>query len=482
MNIESTHFISSVPALNTMEGSSSALTDTDIQSGFTQAFLEQMAQFNAENPQADLLKSIQSDTGDSMSSQLQNLVDLLGDGGDMQKLAAFFGKELPVSVKSAEAVDLEATLSSLAGTLSSAKSSEFGGESQNAQNLTQDMIQALKQMQTETQPDSAESLTNGDLQNLLNQYGLNAGTTPADATNKSFSIRKYQDNGAQEPDGDLVTALTLSALTPAITASGPTDSTIDFSGSLPEVPQTLTQGLKAASQISVLTASTTEKGQGLAASEIGFQKLNGESQSEQNKPVLNVSGFDKSELSDKTVQLVQDSTQGVEKNLIRAGAEMSHLNRPGTEIKAEVPALAKPMTHPEWNKDLGDRILWMNNRSIPAAEIKLNPQHLGPISVRIDISQDQAAVSFVAQHSSVREALEASIPKLREMLNSQQLNLVDVNVSQHSSSDQGHSQSQKFTQTSSNSGPDSRDTSIETSEDSENQQAITTKGLLSIYA
>lgn len=482
MNIDSTNFLSSVPTLNTMEGSSSALTDTDIQSGFTQAFLEQMTQFSAENPQADLLKSIQSDTGNSMSSQLQNLVDMLGDGGDMQKLAAFFGKELPASVKSADATDLEATLSSLSSTLNSANSNESGETRQNAQNLAQDMIQALKQMQTETQPDSAESLANGDLQNLLNQYGLNAGATLADATNKSFSIRKYQDDGSQEPDGDLVSALTQSALTPAIMASGPTDSSIDLSGPLPEVPQTLNQGLKTASQTNVLTAPTTEKGQDLAASEIGFQKLNVEAHSEQNKPVLNASGFDKGELSDKTGQLVQDSTQVGEKNLLRAGAEMSHLNRPAAEIKAEAPALAKPITHPEWNKDLGDRILWMNNRSISAAEIKLNPQHLGPILVRIDISQDQAAVSFVAQHSSVREALEASIPKLREMLSGQQLNLIDVNVSQHSSSDQGHSQSQKFTQTSSNSGLDSRDTSIETSEDSENQQAITTKGLLSIYA
>ncbi len=482
MNIDSANFLSPVPTLNTTETSSSSLTDADIQSGFTQAFLEQMTQFSAENPQADLLKSIQSDTGNSMSSQLQNLVDLMGDGGDMQKLAAYFGKELPASVKSADATDLDTTLSSLANTLNSTNSNESGRASQNAQNVAQEMLQALKQMQAETQPGSAENLVNGDLQNLLNQYGLNADATLVDATDKSFSIKKYQDDGSQEPDSDLVTALTQSALTPAIMTSGPTDSTIDLAAPLPEVPKALTQGLKTASQTSVLTASTTDRGQSLAASEIDLQKMNGELHSEQNKPVLNVSGFDKGELSDKTGQIIQDSTQVLDKNLIRAGAEMSHLSKSDAEIRAEAPALTKPITHSEWNKDLGDRILWMNNRSISAAEIKLNPQHLGPISVRIDISQDQAAISFVAQHSSVREALEASIPKLREMLNGQQLNLIDVNVSQHSSSDQGHSQSQKFTQAPSNSSLGSRDTSIEIFDESENQQIITTKGLLSIYA
>jgi len=58
----------------------------------------------------------------------------------------------------------------------------------------------------------------------------------------------------------------------------------------------------------------------------------------------------------------------------------------------------------------------MNNKSISAAEIKLNPAHLGPISVRIDVNQDQATIMFTAQHADVKEAIEASIPKLREML------------------------------------------------------------------
>ncbi len=59
---------------------------------------------------------------------------------------------------------------------------------------------------------------------------------------------------------------------------------------------------------------------------------------------------------------------------------------------------------------------------------------MGPITVRIDMNQDQATIAFTAQNSDVRNALEASIPKLREMLISQNVNLADVNVSQQSSS------------------------------------------------
>jgi flagellar hook-length control protein FliK len=69
-------------------------------------------------------------------------------------------------------------------------------------------------------------------------------------------------------------------------------------------------------------------------------------------------------------------------------------------------------------------------------ELKLNPAHLGPIEVRVQMQNDQAQVSFVAQHGPVRDALEAALPRLREMFTAKGFNLVDVNVSQHSFAEQ----------------------------------------------
>ncbi|MEI6744391.1 MAG: flagellar hook-length control protein FliK, partial [Methylococcaceae bacterium] len=115
------------------------------------------------------------------------------------------------------------------------------------------------------------------------------------------------------------------------------------------------------------------------------------------------------------------------------------------DTKVDVPAMTKPISHPEWNQDMGERIVWMTNRGISSAEIKMNPQNMGPITVRIDMNQDQATIAFTAQNSEVRTALEASIPKLREMLSSQQVTLAEVNVSQQSTSnsnDSGRSQQQ----------------------------------------
>jgi flagellar hook-length control protein FliK len=86
-----------------------------------------------------------------------------------------------------------------------------------------------------------------------------------------------------------------------------------------------------------------------------------------------------------------------------------------------------------WDRAVGDRVVWMVNQRLQGAEIRLNPPELGPIEVRINMQGDQAQISFSAQHASVREALEAAIPRLRDMFGHAGLDLGDVNVSRHPS-------------------------------------------------
>ena len=176
----------------------------------------------------------------------------------------------------------------------------------------------------------------------------------------------------------------------------------------------------------------------------------------------------------------QASLSGLEKAAPGVTADMIPFQRP-VDNRTESPALTRPLTHPGWSKDLGEQIVWMNNKAISAAEIRLNPAHLGPISVRIDVNQDQATILFTAQHADVKDAIEASIPRLREMLATQQLNLINVNISQNSTSDQGRSQSQAFSKT-----PENHEQGVEgvtdTLEQMEHDRVIVSKGLLSLYA
>ena len=92
-------------------------------------------------------------------------------------------------------------------------------------------------------------------------------------------------------------------------------------------------------------------------------------------------------------------------------------------------AIDTPFRQPGWNDSLGNRVVWMANEKIEKAEIRLNPPTLGPIEVRVTMNGDQASVSFVSQNPNVRDALEQAMPRLREMMGENGLNLAEADVS-----------------------------------------------------
>jgi flagellar hook-length control protein FliK len=82
-----------------------------------------------------------------------------------------------------------------------------------------------------------------------------------------------------------------------------------------------------------------------------------------------------------------------------------------------------------WDGAIADRVSWMVQGDMQFARLKLNPPHLGPLEVRLTLNQDQTTVAFIAQHAAVREAIEAALPRLREMFDQQSLQLVQADVS-----------------------------------------------------
>lgn len=83
----------------------------------------------------------------------------------------------------------------------------------------------------------------------------------------------------------------------------------------------------------------------------------------------------------------------------------------------------------DWAEEMGSRVKWMVNSQVHSAELKMNPAQLGPIEVKISVLNDQTTVMFTAQNGAVREAIDTAIPRLREMLGDNGMNLVDVDVS-----------------------------------------------------
>lgn len=98
--------------------------------------------------------------------------------------------------------------------------------------------------------------------------------------------------------------------------------------------------------------------------------------------------------------------------------------------------LGAPLNQGAWDQALGERIQWMVSHKLQGAQIKLNPANLGPMEVRIQVQNEQASVQFTSAHGVVREALEAALPRLRDMFDASGVKLVDVDVSGHSFAEQ----------------------------------------------
>ncbi len=99
-----------------------------------------------------------------------------------------------------------------------------------------------------------------------------------------------------------------------------------------------------------------------------------------------------------------------------------------------------PVGQPGWDRAVGERIQWMVGQNIQHAEIKLNPPNLGPLEIKVSLQNDQTSVTFVATHAPTREALEASIPRLRELFGEINLNLANVDVGQHQAGESARDQ------------------------------------------
>lgn len=85
-----------------------------------------------------------------------------------------------------------------------------------------------------------------------------------------------------------------------------------------------------------------------------------------------------------------------------------------------------------WDNALSQKVLWMVSDGRQVAELNLNPPDLGPLQVVLSITDDQASATFISQHADVRNALEAALPRLKEMMAESGLQLSNTTVSSDS--------------------------------------------------
>lgn len=86
-------------------------------------------------------------------------------------------------------------------------------------------------------------------------------------------------------------------------------------------------------------------------------------------------------------------------------------------------------------KDLQQQFATLDEGTSRTVELRLDPPELGRVTVRISMVGDEARVAFTAAQGGAREALEAALPKLREMFEQAGLSLGEAQVGTGSGQD-----------------------------------------------
>ncbi|MDR2636785.1 MAG: flagellar hook-length control protein FliK [Zoogloeaceae bacterium] len=100
----------------------------------------------------------------------------------------------------------------------------------------------------------------------------------------------------------------------------------------------------------------------------------------------------------------------------------------GQGNRAASAAIPVPVSSPAWGERLGEQIVWMSRNDVQRAELKLNPAHLGPLSITLRLEGEKATANFTSATPEVRLAIEEAMPRLREMLAAAGVSLTQADV------------------------------------------------------
>lgn len=104
------------------------------------------------------------------------------------------------------------------------------------------------------------------------------------------------------------------------------------------------------------------------------------------------------------------------------------------------PAAAAPAAHaltmqssagtPAFAQELGQQVAWLGGQDIKQARIRLHPEDLGQLDVKVSVKQDHVDVAFIAQHPQAVHAVQQTLGQLDMMLAHHGLSLGHAEVGQ----------------------------------------------------
>jgi flagellar hook-length control protein FliK len=115
------------------------------------------------------------------------------------------------------------------------------------------------------------------------------------------------------------------------------------------------------------------------------------------------------------------------------------MNNVNSTLKpAPVYAIPIAIDTPDWGKAFNQQIIWLGQQGIKSAQIKINPEALGPLNIHLTMNQKEASLHIVSISAEVCELIGHAMPELKERMQEQGLQLSEVNIESQADSSQKH--------------------------------------------
>lgn len=136
------------------------------------------------------------------------------------------------------------------------------------------------------------------------------------------------------------------------------------------------------------------------------------------------------DVSSKATQVSQQVVEQQSMEILNPGisTEVSQSQKTNAQLHQETISIFRK----DFTDAVKDKVMLMISQKLQQFDITLDPPELGNMQVRVNLQNEQAAVSFIVQNQQAKDALEQNMHKLRDMLAEQGVDVGDANVEQQS--------------------------------------------------
>jgi flagellar hook-length control protein FliK len=140
--------------------------------------------------------------------------------------------------------------------------------------------------------------------------------------------------------------------------------------------------------------------------------------------------------ADKHESSTVQTHDGVSPSSVTSAAATAQVTRSEVNTPQGSVVISQAMSAEQMAEKANERVQVMLSKNLKNIDIRLDPPELGRMQIRMNMNGDNATVHFTVANSQARDVIEQAMPRLREMLAQQGLQLGDTSVQQQSAGQQ----------------------------------------------